>query len=72
VLPRQWTTNASNEGDEEQTKLDRRGRPARRGPANDSGDFLAIQESLNNRPCKTLGYLLKPSKRLAELVALAS
>jgi transposase, IS30 family len=33
-------------------------------------DLERIQDSLNNRPRKTLGYL-KPSERLAELVALA-
>ena len=33
-------------------------------------DLLEIQRSLNNRPRKTLGYM-KPSERLAELVAMA-
>jgi transposase, IS30 family len=33
-------------------------------------DLERFQNSLNNRPRKTLGYL-KPSERLAELVALA-
>ena len=33
-------------------------------------DLVEIQRSLNNRPRKTLGYM-KPSGRLAEIVAMA-